>query len=306
MERVATIFIPGAGPARRHRGSRDVAMRSRRRPRHGLATGGRSARVAPGGTERCGDGALLLLLGHGALPCLQRHRRAGRRPGLRGLRWEREVHALQRRVDGAVDPVRWRPIESSVPELPESPSMAQSRSSYGVPKVMVTTFVAYPANPAGIPGLYAQAIKDARLRSTDAHLLPWTELRIEGRLIPSSVLSAIAASDLLAADISSENLNVVYEIGYAIGIGKPIRLLVDRTISNPDLRRTKYSIFETIGSTPYDDAFTLSGRLLQTDPIPQPLYKRTSINRSAPIYVIKSPESATRVTHLRDTQPASG
>ena len=101
MERVATILIPGARPARRHRGSRDGVARSRRRPRHGLATGGRSARVAPGGTERCGDGALLLLLGHGALPCLQRHRRAGRRPGLCDLRWEREVHALQRRGNGA-------------------------------------------------------------------------------------------------------------------------------------------------------------------------------------------------------------
>ena len=62
---------PGRAPYSPTSGPRNGVARSRRKPRHGLATRGRSARVAPGGTERRGDGALLLLLGHGALPCLQ-------------------------------------------------------------------------------------------------------------------------------------------------------------------------------------------------------------------------------------------
>ena len=53
-------------------------------------------------------------------------------------------------------------------------------------------------------------------------IISWPQLRIFDASIPDEVKSGIEKVDVLLCDITRLNLNVYYEIGYCIGIGKSL------------------------------------------------------------------------------------
>jgi hypothetical protein len=59
---------------------------------------------------------------------------------------------------------------------------------------------------------------------------PWVFNDIAGAPIISPILAKIDESPFVAADITYLNLNVVYEIGFAIGRGKRAFLVSNKTI----------------------------------------------------------------------------
>lgn len=76
---------------------------------------------------------------------------------------------------------------------------------------------------ASQPGLRAEAMR-AAVEACEARSLrakSWEDLRIEGRLIIDPILEAIVDANACVAEVSSSNPNVLFEAGYALGIGKP-------------------------------------------------------------------------------------
>ena len=60
----------------------------------------------------------------------------------------------------------------------------------------------------------------------------WPQLDIFGSNIPDEIRKKICDTDVLVCDITRQNNNVYYEIGFAIGIGKAVAPVVNISFAN--------------------------------------------------------------------------
>ncbi|WP_213070679.1 hypothetical protein [Acinetobacter sp. WCHA55] len=84
-------------------------------------------------------------------------------------------------------------------------------------------FYAYCANPSEVGDCIESAVSIINRKNLEIEIKTWKHMDIAGHFIANEVLSGIDEADFLIADISILNLNVTYEIGYAIGKERWIR-----------------------------------------------------------------------------------
>lgn len=100
----------------------------------------------------------------------------------------------------------------------------------------------------------------------------WEDLKVDGKIIIHDILDNIDNSTLSIFDITSLNNNVLFELGYAIGSGKPVVITKESDNKHADKLFREFSLLTTTGFTKYLDSGELTARLaeLVADP-PQPL-----------------------------------
>src|SRR6187455_810542 len=117
----------------------------------------------------------------------------------------------------------------------------------------ISGFVAYPSEPVLIGQTINGSIQNLTL-ADQLNIKSWEEMDIPGRFIHTEVMSAISASDFLIGDISILNFNVVFEIGYAIGVGKRVITIRNRAISEDKILIKGIGIFDGLGHKSYSDS----------------------------------------------------
>ena len=120
-------------------------------------------------------------------------------------------------------------------------------SAEGVPQV----FVVMPFAPA-FDAVYA-AIRDACMSlgpSLNAHCYRSDDISTPGR-ITQQIVEAIRAADLIVADMTGANSNVLFEVGFADALDKPIIALNQDISSAPfdirDWRQLSYTVDDLVG-----------------------------------------------------------
>jgi len=158
-------------------------------------------------------------------------------------------------------------------------------------------FFAYPNQPSQLGEIIEVAIK--KFNSSAQKITSWKAMPIAGSFIAQKIQEFIHEKDLLVADISALNFNVTYEIGYAIGIGKPILLVKNIAIAEAEPTIGEVGIFDTIGFKTYENSDDLVKLFLAAEDI-HPLWKDDpNINTKAPVYLIEQQfksDFATRIT----------
>ena len=149
---------------------------------------------------------------------------------------------------------------------------------------MVDVFVAY----ASINDFHGTIIKEACQQASIAgrKVVPWSEKDTSGHPIAKSVESWIETADAFVADISHVNANVTYELGFAIGLGKPVRLI-----------RSEHGAFETVKAIGLLD--TLGHDLYMFQPALAAILRKSDItlnweavsrNKDQPVFILQPPE----------------
>ena len=109
--------------------------------------------------------------------------------------------------------------------------------------------------------------------------------------------SGISNAEFVVADISTLNLNVIYEIGFAIGTRKRVFLTGNAGYEpKPDLA-AKAGIFDTLGYHKYESSESL-GRDLALIADPAPLDIAKPLDAKAPLYVVESPIKGDTMLHI--------
>lgn len=112
-------------------------------------------------------------------------------------------------------------------------------------------FVASPSQPIELLTGLSDAIATANTRG-ELQFQLWTKNDIAGRVLVTPIHENIRNSALFAADITYLNLNVTYEVGYAIGQSKRVLLTRYRGLKG-DLELSKdIGIYDTLGRHEYD------------------------------------------------------
>ncbi|MCX7376622.1 MAG: hypothetical protein NTY94_07765 [Alphaproteobacteria bacterium] len=86
-----------------------------------------------------------------------------------------------------------------------------------------TTFIAFSSSDPLLADTITSACDGAR--SAEFSFVPWNRNDTSGKPIGQSVQSWVGSANALIADISEPNHNVTFEIGLALGLGNPVRLI---------------------------------------------------------------------------------
>ncbi len=132
----------------------------------------------------------------------------------------------------------------------------------------MTYFAAYPSNPSFI----AHSIEEAeRVNSSHVQFNTWRTTFGPGRIIDQSVLPFIEECDGLICDISVPNDNVFFEIGYAIGLYKPVIPIINLSANNAGEYLRKLGLLDNVGQIRYENSEDLVSQL-QNYKVPEPLF----------------------------------
>ena len=158
-------------------------------------------------------------------------------------------------------------------------------------------FVAFAAIPSWLYDTINAAISKANASQTRFVFHGWPANDIPGRPLAAPVQSGISNAAFVIADISTLNLNVTYEIGFAIGTRKRAFLIRNADYApKPDLA-DKAGIFDTLGYQRYQNSESL-GQALSSITDLAPLDIARPLDAKAPLYLIESPHKGDTMLHI--------
>src|SRR5208282_5093893 len=120
-----------------------------------------------------------------------------------------------------------------------------------------TAFFAYPGEPPDLTAPIEAAVR-ALAKRDHIKVTPWPELEIFGINIPDKIREGIEDADLLLCDITKPNLNVYYEIGFAIGLGNSIAPVINTSFADATKAIQNDGLFDSIGYRGYENSLQLS------------------------------------------------
>ena len=105
-------------------------------------------------------------------------------------------------------------------------------------------FFAHPGQPPSLNDTIIRAIdairKTKRPERKSLRIYSWTEMSIGGQNLVDRILEEINRSPVFACDLTYPNLNVAFELGYAIARFKRIWIALDATIVNSEERYKRH------------------------------------------------------------------
>lgn len=146
----------------------------------------------------------------------------------------------------------------------------------------------YPTKPAQIAATIEKAAT-AMANSNEAKWITWKDLKISGQVIFCSICKALRFSDIVICDVTTLNFNLLFEIGFILGLEIPFIPIRDTSFQLDKAFFDEFGALDTIGYTDFQNSKQLSDSILEQDnilPIPAPA---TNINFDTPLYVVKGP-----------------
>ena len=158
-------------------------------------------------------------------------------------------------------------------------------------------FVAYSSRDAALAQLIGDAVYVANGKSDRVRYETWVYNDIPGNPLISPILDRIEESAFIIADITTLNLNVVYEIAFAIGRRKRAYLIRHQGTTGDKAVAREAGIFDTLGYHEYPDQDDLVRRLTSNID-PEPLQFSVELDHRAPVYLVEPPVKGLAVTAM--------
>lgn len=148
-------------------------------------------------------------------------------------------------------------------------------------------FVAYPSRDHVLAELILEGVRRANaVPAQPVRYEPWVFNDIPGTPLISPILDKIDESPFVVADITYLNLNVVYEVGFAVGRGKRAFLIRHSPTTGDKIIAQEAGIFDTLGYHQYETFDELKNRLtshIDETALPFSL----ALDRKAPVYIVE-------------------
>ncbi len=162
----------------------------------------------------------------------------------------------------------------------------------------------YSSHPPQIAATIEAAVATLRERTGDTWTT-WKDMDMGGRLIFCEICKAMRGAGTVFADVTTLNFNLLFEIGFCIGLDLTVRPIRDKNYALDKRAFDELGVLDTIG---YDD-FVNSGKLVEAvlkarDVVPTNIPRKTY--RETPIYVLRGPvetEGAVRLLSALKKSP---
>ena len=164
----------------------------------------------------------------------------------------------------------------------------------------------YPSEPTIISDAIEAAIAKLRDIQPSANFRSWREFNVAGRIIFCEICKAMRASSVVFADTTTLNFNLLFEIGYAIGLGLSVIPVRDTTYTQDQHEFQQVGILDTLGYLNFTSSEDLTPQLLSNlgkSPLSLP---SAAINQEQPLYLVKSSISTEGQIRLTSALDKSG
>ena len=151
----------------------------------------------------------------------------------------------------------------------------------------VRTLFLYPSEPKIIASTLELASE--KLRDTaSADSITWRDLHTAGQIIFCKICKASRFAQCIVADVTTLNFNLMFEIGFALGLGLPVIPVRDTTIIRDRADFGRLALLDVIGYVDFQNANELVTQLhsrLPGEAIPQP---PVVLAHDKPLFVLKA------------------
>lgn len=147
-------------------------------------------------------------------------------------------------------------------------------------------FVAYASRDEDNASIIFEGVRRANARPLPVKFEPWPYNDVAGRTLISPIVENIEQSPFIVADVTYFNLNVVYEIGYAIGRQRRVILLRNKNIEGDKSLAQKVGIFDTLGYIEFETAEEVRD-ILSAHYDDAPLAVTSRLDKKAPVYIVE-------------------
>lgn len=164
----------------------------------------------------------------------------------------------------------------------------------------------FPSTPPQIAATIEIAKQKLELMSGGRTWKSWRQLPITGRIIFCEICKASRFASTIIADVTTLNFNVLFEIGFSIGLGIPVIPIRDTTYIASKRDFDEIGLLDTLGYLDFKNAEELAGSLVSRLPgpvFPVPLVKEY---KETPLYVLKGPINTEGAVQLMSTLKKSG
>ncbi len=151
------------------------------------------------------------------------------------------------------------------------------------------TFFVYPSKPNQIAATILSAVQEQQRRQPEAAWSSWNDLRVGGRIIFTEICKSMRASFTVVADVTTLNFNVLFEIGFTIGLGVPVIPIRDTSYIQDKRLFDDLGILDTLGYVDFENKNDLLVGLHENLPGTPLTSIQREVSRETPLYVLKSP-----------------
>lgn len=154
------------------------------------------------------------------------------------------------------------------------------------------------------PGAIAGAIEAAAEQlnsSREGDWGTWKNLDIGGRIIFCEICKAIRGADTVFADVTTLNFNLLFELGFCLGLNVPVVPIRDPSYTPDEKAFKKLGVLDALGYIDFANAAALASAAAEKvdrAPLPRPPKKTF---RDAPLYVLKGPIETEGAVRLMST-----
>jgi hypothetical protein len=150
-------------------------------------------------------------------------------------------------------------------------------------------FFIYASQPKIVSQTIAEAVKYLQNHTVQRNYKSWESLNIGGAIIFCEICKAIHSAKTVVGDITTLNFNVLFELGYALGLGKAVVPVRDSSYERDKKLFEELGIFDTLGYQDFRNSADLAKLLTNKETFPIFRTVPVGANRSQPIYYLRSP-----------------
>lgn len=164
--------------------------------------------------------------------------------------------------------------------------------------VINSLFFGYPSMPKSVTDALQNAIelirKDKNLNVT---VIDWRELPIEGNIIFCEICKAIRQSNCVVLNVTEANFNILFEYGFAIGVGAAIWPIVEEGIAKGDRLYSHIEALTTVGYSTFLNSNSLVAKIRRKQP-----WSRVSNFQLPSTLGLEAIREATGLLYLKSTR----
>ena len=150
-------------------------------------------------------------------------------------------------------------------------------------------FFIYPSEPNHLARTVAQCVRELKSFGAERKYQSWEELAVGGQIIFCELCKAIRTARLIVANITTTNFNVLFELGYAIGLGKPVLPVRDATYERDKKLFDEIGVFDTLGYEKFTNSTELQALVQKKRAFSAPIELRPTPDKKQPIFYVRSP-----------------
>ncbi len=147
----------------------------------------------------------------------------------------------------------------------------------------------YPSQPIHLARTVTECVRQLKEHSSSESWLAWEDLLITGQIIFCEICKAIRFSKVIVANITTTNFNVLFELGYAVGLGKPVLPVRDTSYDGNKKLMDEIGIFDNLGFQPFNNSNELVGFVRSQKAYSPAIHLNPEQNKQQPIYYLRSP-----------------